>query len=403
MHPIDRIRSLGAAFAHRVRAVLTLVGVVIGTGSIVLLASLLRGGEEYLVHTNQEASGDDVVEAHRGERPPEQRDRTSPGLSRADADAVRRTPALEGALVAAESAFDTYARYDGRKKRVAVVSSSESTMSLYRLTIEHGRSLDAEDRRLGARACVIGHEVYEDLARSPRLEGLRLEIDGHLFSVVGVLAKKPMIGSTDSTYLWDRKVMIPETTYDALHAESHQVDQVYVRRATQPVARATLSGVLARRHYGVQDFELAKDESGGMEALILAVIRVLMLGTGVLALLASGINIMNVMLVTVAERTREIGLRRALGATARSVLIQFLLESATLSLAGALVGIASGIVVAWSCAWALVAALGHWEFSIQPWSIALGLTLALTTGIVFGALPAWRAARVSPIDALRSE
>jgi putative ABC transport system permease protein len=400
----DVLQQLGAAFAHRVRAALTLLGIVIGTGSIVLLAALLHGGETYLVHANQEASDDDVIEAHRDEPPPEQRDRTSRPLTRGDAISVGQAGVMRGAMVEPESSLDTYARYKDRKKRVAVVSTGASTLALYRLTLAKGRALDDDDRAAGRRVCVIGHEIYEELLRGAPLDALRIEIDGRLFSIVGVLAKKPMLGSTDSTYLWDRKVMVPETTYDALYSPSHEVQRIYVRNATdRRTARAAMQGVLLRRHLGVLNFALGKDESGGMETLILSVIQILLLGTGVLALLASGINIMNVMLVTVSERTREIGLRRAIGATPRSILLQFLLEAATLSLVGALVGIVVGVVLAWTTALLARSAIGYWELAIPPWSLALGLGLALVTGLVFGLLPAWRAARVSPIDALRAD
>jgi putative ABC transport system permease protein len=377
---------------------------VIGTGSIVLLASLLHGGESYLVHANQEASNDDVIEVHPEEVPPEQRDKTSRPLSRADARAAAEAGVLRRTLVEPESSRDTFARFEGRRKRVAIVSAGVSTLTLYRLTLAEGRALDGDDRVAAGRVCVIGHEVYEDLVRRAPLDRLRIEVDGRLFSVVGVLAKKPMLGSTDSTYLWDRKVLVPETTYDALYSPGHEVQQIYVRKAeNRPVARQALNGVLLRRHFGVVNFALAKDESGGMEDLILKVIQVLLLGTGVLALLASGINIMNVMLVTVAERTREIGLRRAVGATPRSILLQFLLESTTLSFVGALVGLVAGIALAWLTALGARAAIGYWAFSIRPWSLALGVGLALVTGLVFGILPAWRAARITPIDALRSD
>jgi putative ABC transport system permease protein len=409
MRFIDCLRSLDAAFAHRVRAALTLLGLIVGSASIVLLASLLRGGEEYLVHTNQEASNDDVAEAYGDEPPPEQRDRTTRGLSRADAAAV--ASARTGDLVAAESSRDVFARYAGRKKRVAFVSSGRSTMELYRLQVERGRALDDEDRRRGSRVSVIGAEVYEELVRpgehgaAPALAGLRIEVDGHLFSVVGVLARKPSLDHTDSTYLWDRKVLIPETTYDALYAPGHAIDRIYVRSdaSGHDASRGALRGVVLRRHFGVANFTLAKDESGGMETLVLNVIRVLLLGTGGLSLLASGINIMNVLLVTVAERTREIGLRRAVGASRRSILVQFLLESVALSFGGGAAGVAVGVLLACAVAAGARAALGHWELAIVPWSLALGLALAAMTGLVFGLLPAWRAAKLAPIDALRSE
>jgi putative ABC transport system permease protein len=404
----DLLRSLGGAFAHRVRAALTLLGVVVGTSAIVLLASLLHGGRAYLVEANQDASDDDVIEVHRDEPPPAQRDRTARPLAREDAVALSGAPALRGAMVSPESSFDTWARYGGAKKRVALVSAGRSTMDLYRLAIARGRPLDDEDRRQGSRVCVIGNEIHELLTKSAPIDALRIEIDGRLFTVVGVLARKPMLGATDSTYLWDRKVMIPETTYDTLYAPAHDVSRIYVRKpnlrdAERKPARAAVHGVILRRHFGVLDFALAKDEKGGTEAMILGVIEVLLLGTGVLALLASGINIMNVMLVTVSERTREIGLRRALGATRRSVLVQFLLEAATLSLSGALVGVAVGVLLAAATAAAARAAIGRWELAIPAWSIAFGVGLAVATGLVFGVLPAWRASRVAPIDALRSE
>lgn len=408
MRLADRVRSLGGAFAHRVRAALTVLGVVIGTGSIVLLASLLHGGEHTLLETSQEAGDEDVVEVHREDPPPRQRMKTTRPLSRADAEALSREATLNGAKVEAESSFDAWARYAGRRKRVAVVSSGATTMALYRLKVAEGRALDADDARIGRRVCVIGHEVHEELLRSAPTGALRIEIDGELFAVVGVLAEKPMLGSTTSTYRWDRKVMIPSTTYDALYAPEHDVQRIYVRplgvrAAARAPARASVQRVVLAKHLGVENFALEKDESGGKEELILMIIQVLLLGTGVLAVLASGINIMNVMLVTVSERTREIGLRRALGATPRSILVQFLLEAAALSLVGAIAGIAFGVALSWATALLARSAIGSWEFAVPSWSMLLGLALALVTGLGFGALPAWRAARVAPIDALRSE
>jgi putative ABC transport system permease protein len=404
----DRLRSLGGAFAHRIRAALTVLGVVIGTASIVLLASLLHGGEHTLIETSQEAGDEDVIEVHRDDPPSEQRLRTTRPLSRADADALAREASLTGAKVEAESSFDAWARNAGRRKRVAVVSSGRETMALYRLTVATGRALDDDDARAGRRVCVIGHEVHADLLRGAKTGDLRIEIDGELFAVVGVLAEKPMLGSTTSTYRWDRKVMIPQTTYDALYAPAHDVQRIYVRppgfrASARAPARASVQRALLARHFGVANFALEKDESGGKEQLILVIIQVLLLGTGVLAVLASGINIMNVMLVTVSERRREIGLRRALGATQRSILVQFLLEATVLSVVGAIVGIASGIAMSWGTALLARSAIGAWELAIPSWSVLLGLGLALVTGVGFGLLPAWRAARVAPIDALRSE
>lgn len=427
---LEVVRSLGGAFAHRVRAALTLLGIVIGTGSIVLLASLLHGGETYLVHTNQAVSDNDIVEVHRDEPPTEQKDKTTRALSRSDAKSIASAQAIPHALVDAESSIDSFARYEGRRKRVAMVSTGASTLNLYRLHIERGRALDDRDRAEGSRVCVVGHEIWDELLRGAPLDkpGLRLEVDGRLFVIVGVLAKKPMLGATDSTYLWDRKVMIPETTYDVIYSPSHDVQRIYVRteparlgvggeaaigsnessrdagaRSNTKGTRGVVRALLLRRHHGVVNFELNRDESGGTEEMILSVIRILLLGTGVLALVASGINIMNVMLVTVSERKKEIGLRRSIGATRKTILVQFLLEAAALSFTGALLGVLGGCVVALLVALLARSAIGYWEIAIPLWSIGLGVSLSLVMGIVFGILPAWRASRIQPIDALRAD
>ena len=145
MRILDLLGSVLGVFAHRVRAALTLLGVVIGTSSIVLLASLLHGGERFLVASSQEASDDDIVQVRADEAPPADRERTTRDLSRTDAAELARNGTLEGALVAPESSFDAWARFTGRRKRVAVVSAGAATVALYRLSIALGRPLDADD------------------------------------------------------------------------------------------------------------------------------------------------------------------------------------------------------------------------------------------------------------------
>ncbi|MBX3227130.1 MAG: ABC transporter permease [Labilithrix sp.] len=409
MGTLDLLRSLGGAFAHRVRAFLTLLGIMIGTGSIVLLASLIVGGKTLLIEQNQRVSDSDVIAVDQKDAPQAQREKTTRPLTRSDGDVLAESEALGGPLVASEfSASWELARYAGKEKRVAVVSASAATLELYRLTIEKGRPLDDEDKRSGAHVAVVGHRVYEELLGSHALDdSLRLAVGGKLFNVVGVLAHKPTMGSKEGTWAWDNKVLLPETTFDAIYSPEHKVGRVYVRGPSSPEARlgarATVQSTLLRRHFGVMNFALRQDQSGGNEELILTVIQVLLLGTGVLALLASGINIMNVMLVSVSERRREIGLRRAIGATPGSIMVQFLLEAAALSLSGGVLGVLGGVGVAWLVAVVARSSLGRWEFTLPAWSIALGLALAVVTGVVFGLAPAWRAAKVSPIDALRGE
>jgi putative ABC transport system permease protein len=416
MRLLDLLRSARFVADGRARAALTLLGIMIGTSSIVLLASLLRGGEDALIRASQQASEADLIQVRRDEPSIRDRHRTRRELSRDDARALAASRALGGAGVQSESVRRAEAQVNGKKKRISLVSAGPPALALYRLEIARGRFFDGADLAERRRVCVVGHEVWQDLfgGRAALDTGaagpLRLTAAGHTWTVIGVLADRPILGSTDSTNIWNRKVLVPETSYDALLSPAHEVDRLYVRRdpaaaVRTPLAalRSVIDSTLRRRHFGVKNFKVGDDEGSGQEKLILSVIKLLLLSTGLIALLVGGINIMNIMLVSVTERTREIGIRRAVGASPRAILAQFLLEAAGVSLLGGALGVLAGLGVSWASAALLTQVVGRWAFHVEIWSIALGLGLSAVTGVVFGFYPAWRAARLDPIEALRAE
>ncbi|MDI3288319.1 ABC transporter permease [Polyangium sp. 15x6] len=404
----DLLRALGAVFAARTRAALTLLGIVIGTGSIVLLASLLHAGEAALLHASQEAVDGNLIEVGSAEVPRKDRDKTQRPLSRADADEIGQAAPLAGAAVGSEGSRQTTAHFEGRKKKVSLVSVTPSALALYRLAVARGRFVNEGDVQERRRVCVVGDEVWAKLIMGDKpLEDVQILVGGHLFEVVGVLGRKPLLGATTSTDIWNRKVLIPETTYDALFSPTHEVKRIHVRKpsvaAPMEVLRAVIDQTLFRRHHGARNYELVEEKGKEQERLILGVIQALVLATGAIALFVGGINIMNIMLVTVTERTREIGIRRAVGATPRVILVQFLIESGALALLGGLLGVGVGLVLALLSALALQGVFGIWAFYADVKAILLGLGAAVATGLVFGLYPAWRAARLNPIEALRWE
>lgn len=436
MRLFDLLRSARFIVEARVRAALTLLGIVIGTGSIVLLASLLRGGEEALVRANQQAIEADLIQVRRDDVKVKDRKRTRRELSRDDAQALASLPALSGASALSESVRVTEARVAGKKKRISLVSGAPAARSLYGLDMALGRFVNDADLQGRRRVCVVGHEVWRDLfggrdalvqtarpdgsakgaegapdAPAGSVEGLpRVTIERHSWTVIGVLADRPMMGSTDSTNIWNRKVLVPETTYDALLSPSHEATRLYVRRSpiaavTTPMdsLRGLVEATLLRRHLGVKNFKIGEDEGASQEKAILDVVKLLLLSTGLIALLVGGINIMNIMLVTVTDRTREIGIRRAVGASPRAILAQFLLEAGAVSLLGGAVGVLAGLGLARLFAAVLTEVFGRWTFYVEVWSIALGLGLSAITGVVFGLYPALRASRLAPVEALRAE
>jgi putative ABC transport system permease protein len=412
MKTFDYLRSARNTFSqNRLRVMLTLLGIIIGVGSIVLLASLLRAGQEALMTTSQGATEADLIKVREEGAPPAQFHKPQRPLTQADADVLGASRLLGGAPAGAEASRETEARAGGKKKQVTIAATAADGLSFYKLEMERGRFFDADDLRGRRRVCVVGQEVWRELfGESTRLREAMLTADGEIFSVVGSLKNKPLLGSSTGSWMWNRKVLVPASTYDLLYSPRRTRSQVFVRLGLLPelvkkVAEAedVVERTLLRRHLGVKNFKLERDENKAQsEQLIFTIIKILLLGTGLLSLFVGGINIMNIMLVTVAERTREIGLRCAVGATPRSIMAQFVFESALIATVGGVLGVLSAILLSWLASLVLSQVVGSWTFYIEAWSIALGLGLASLTGICFGIFPAWRASRLDPVEALRS-
>ncbi len=386
---------------------------MIGAGSIVLLASLLDGGQEALQASSQRATDADLVRVDPDEPATKDLQKTRRELDQGDAETLGGSPILPSVQVTAERGRWTKAYHGKQKKQISLDATEPIALSLYKLEVGRGRFLTDDDLRQRRRVAVVGINVWNELLGRPdSFANATITVDDVEWSVVGVLKNKASMGpSTQGPWLWNNKILVPRTTYDATFYNQHQVDRIYVRlgglgplEARLAAGRNAIDHTLIRRHYGVQNFKVdrgAKDKA--QEELILEVIKILLLGTGLLSLFVGGINIMNIMLVTVTERTREIGVRRAMGANPTSILMQFLLESGLIALAGGIIGVCGGIALAWLTATLLTKMLGSWNLHIEAWSIALGLGLSVSTGVIFGIFPAWRAAKLDPVEALRYE
>jgi putative ABC transport system permease protein len=399
-------RTLAAA---PLRTALTLLGVVMSTSSFVLLVSLIQGGTERLTAANQEANDGTLVVVDSAEPPHGAEHRTRRELSRGDARVLGQHRAIAGAAVAAEQHREVMASIGERKKRVSLVSATEGARELYHVELQRGRFLRAEDLAERRRVCVIGYEIWQELFRSGAEPSRELHIETERWSVVGVLADKPSLGGSDSTNMWNRRILVPETAFDAAYNPSGRASKLLIRPPAEKDAalagfiESITSSTLLRLHYGVKNFNLPPKQGQKQGELIFAIVRVLLVGTAVVSLFVGGINVMNIMLVTVTERTREIGIRRAVGASPRAIRRQFLIEATTLTTLGGLFGVTLGAALAALAAVILRHFVGQWSLHIELWAVLVSLGLSIGTGLFFGLYPARKAAAVDVIVALRSD
>lgn len=284
---------------------------------------------------------------------------------------------------------------------IGFVGTDENFIASRNFEIGQGRNLGADDVAFGRSVVVLGLDIVKKLFVNEDPLGKRVRIDGQIYTVVGVLASKgSAFGQSQDNF-----AIIPITQYLESYGRTRSVGiNVQARsqealEATQEIAMGTMRLVRQLAPEDPNDFEVFSNESL-IESFnkIASIVAIGAFVISAIALLASGIGIMNIMLVSVTERTKEIGIRKSIGAKQRNILAQFLIEAVTLSLVGGIVGIAVGISAGNVVAKMLSAAL------VFPWGWAVtGLTVCSVIGVVFGFYPAWKAARLDPIEALRYE
>jgi putative ABC transport system permease protein len=410
------MRGVADSFrANRLRFLLTLTGVMIGSSSLVLLSGMLAAGQEALMMASRQAEEEDLVEVER-ETPRNVRDRfrTTRELDRGDVTTLDDSALLGDARVVGQRRRWAEVYWKRNKKQVALVGTRPDALDLYHLRLFRGRFFGADEISQRRPVAVVGHKVWTDLLEATEsLEGLSVSDGDQRYVVIGVLAHKPTFGGGDGPWQWDNRILIPETTMTASTSPEELrsgLHRIFVRLADLSdfagrigSVRGVVRTTLLRRHYGIENFEIEGEEEDAKEDLILMVISLLVLGTAIVSLIVGGINVMNIMLVSVTERTREIGIRRAVGAPRRLVMAQFLAESTVTAGLGGLIGVGIGLAFTWVAARVLDRFVGGWTFHLVPWAPPVAIGAALLVGVGFGLYPAWRAARLDPVEALRFE
>jgi putative ABC transport system permease protein len=396
--------ALASLRANKLRSFLTLLGTIIGVMSVIAVLSFVEGLNRF-VSDKLLASGSNVfyVDKYGFITSQEEFDavRDRPDISLEDADAIR-LGVPHASLVVAQAGDQVTARFRNKEvKGIQLRGRSPGYEVIDDLALDTGRHFNELDDQRRRQVCVIGPELADELFGNLDPVGKDIRLGADTYRVIGLTtAKGKMLGQSQ-----DRFAAVPIRTYIKTRMERGSVDISVksVDQASMPLAQQEVRNVLrARRHlrpivadnFGITTSEnvmqLYNTLTGG--------IFVVTIGVAAISLLVGGIVIMNIMLVSVTERTREIGIRKASGARRRDILSQFLVEATTLSMTGGLIGTVAGVSLA-----LLAAAVSPLPAVVSVPSIIAGILMSGLIGIFFGSYPAWRAARLDPIEALRYE
>jgi putative ABC transport system permease protein len=386
--------SSGGLRGHRLRTALSLMGVMIGVTSVIVLTSLGEGARLYV--TGEFASlGSNLLIIVPGKT---ETVGATPFVSTApndltveDARAMaRQIPEIR--LVSPVSLGAAPVRFGDRSRECPVIGTTHEVLEIRKLTMQVGRFLPPDTR--DAPVCVIGAKIQQELFGNRNPLGEMVRVGDFRFRVIGVLAPRGTSIGVDM----DEVVEVPVDTGLRLFNRTSLFRILAEVRSSRDMdaAKDKVTALLAERH-GEEDVTvLTQDAVLSTFNQILAILTAALAGIATISLGVAGIGIMNVMLVSVSERTREIGLLKALGATGRQILSVFLIEAALISTAGGLLGVLAGL------GGALL--IRHFlpEFPAQPpaWAVAAAVGVSISVGVLFGGLPARRASRLDPVEAL---
>jgi putative ABC transport system permease protein len=396
MNPAELLRlALSRLRTNRLRAALTMLGVVIGVASVVALVGVGQGTTSNI--TNALASlGTNLLTIN----PTTQNSDGSTSLTIDDATAVE---GVEGvAAVAPELTTSQTVKAGAESTTTTIVGTTSAYPSVRAYTIWQGTGLSDATVDLDLRVAVLGKTTADDLGLGAGAIGSDISIGGISFRVVGLLQPKGGAGFDDP----DDQILVPVGAVqkyfvggDSLRSIGVSVDPA----ADMDTTNARITALLRQRH----DLAISEDDDFAVfdqtsllaaASSITGTLTLLLGGIASISLVVGGIGIMNIMLVSVRERTREIGIRKAIGARGSDILAQFLVEALTLSLLGGLIGVAIGLGVS-----ALIARVAGWSFAFTPATLGAAVLSSVLVGVVFGVWPARQAARLDPIAALRYE
>lgn len=434
--------AIQSVLVNKLRGILTALGVVFGVAAVIAMLAIGSGAKKFILDQMRLIGTNNIVFTHKApekgsEDESENETATTaagnetklqpwaPGISRGDIDVIRTIPSVD--LVSPEIIRKVKTIYNGKILDVRCVGVTNSFFELNQLGVSKGTLFTEEHLSHALPVCVIGKNIETKLFSGKDPVGQSIKCGNNYFTIIGVLDKRvaeretlqslglrdlnadifipldvSLIRFGDRSLIREEHLGNQGRRDDSQDTEMHQIDRLVVRVSDTKYLQSSaevISRLLTRRHSGQVDFEMEipelllqqEQKTQDIFNMVLAVIA------GI-SLLVGGIGIMNIMLASVYERIKEIGLRRALGATQNDIVIQFLFEAVLVSTIGGLIGVFLGMAAA-----SAISTAAEIPTIISWWSIVLSFGVAASIGLVFGIFPAQKAAKLDPIEALRTD
>jgi putative ABC transport system permease protein len=385
--------AVDALRANRLRSLLTMLGIVIGVGAVVALVSIGTGTKQQ-IEQQVEGLGSNLLIVVPGRLDPGAAPTTST-MTLDDVDAVTRVVGDRSRVAVTISSGETV-RAGSRSAYASMQGVLETTPSVFVRRLDRGAYLTRTDVTTGRRVAVLGAGIATQLFGDRDPIGRQITIGGVRFRVIGTFERLGQSLGVDR----DSEVHVPVTAAQRLLG-TDRIDGLAIRapdRDTIDALGRSVVTTLVKRHPDTDFSAVTQEQILGVLGDILGVLTGVLAAIAGISLLVGGVGVSNIMLVSVRERTKEIGLRKAVGARPRDISIQFLLEAVLLTTIGGILGMALGITTA-----VLVDRLTPVPAAITWWSLALAFGVSAAVGILFGVIPAQRAGRLDPVVALRTE
>ena len=400
-----------ALSTHKSRSALTILGIVIGITSIILIMSLGEGAQELILNQIR-GMGSAIISIDPGREPKGFSNFSeifTDSLKEKDVEALKNPTNAQGIKkISPVMNLNATVSYGNEGKRVMVIGGSELIGEIFELKVEKGAMFDDDHIAQRADVAVLGYKLKQHLFGDSDAIGEKVKIKNRSFRVIATLALK---GQT-SMFDIDNMAMVPYTTAQYYLLGINHYHSIIIQAESEEIVPRVARDIelTLREQHGITDpdkddfYVTTMADAMDRVGMVMTILTVFLSSIAAISLIVGGVGIMNIMLVSVLERTREIGLRKSLGATEKNILFQFMTESIILTMIGGTIGITLGISFAFIASLILkrVVAMG-WVFAVSVDAILLGVAVAVFVGVVFGLYPAFKASKKSPIEALRYE